>query len=526
VQSTISRRGWAGISLVSVAALAAALLTPASAFAATPLSGTVTYNGAAASNVEVDFYSYNVADDTWSYETTAGDTDAAGAWAYGGTLDDGIYATYYYTGDSNAIYATDQGRNGQTKTNKLVQEFTVTGGAASITVVPTENLAINAGAVQFTLQNATTGTTLSAPAVTSGYASVGSGQDASGNPATGNFTASTGTFNGVVTVAGVQPGTFYYGYAYATGYSTTYLKAPVAVAVGQTTVVGNVGLYPTGTASVNDLLAVPRSVKTAGLPKVGTLLTATIPAGAATPTYQWVVDDGDFVAIPGATSQTYVPTVAQLGSHLAVRVTFSAPNYTDAVRYSDDTDIVQVGDPNAVTVKVTGTKKIGHTLSAAVSGGTVTDAKTIYQWYRAGAPIAGAVGSKYVLVKGDVGQKVFASVTSFAQGHTDAVIPSNTVSIAHDKVKLAYSAKTSISKSTKLKVKVNLKDGASNNNATGTVRVYYSAKKFKKLSFSSKSTTKTATLPKLSKGKHTIKIKYYGDTHYLTKSTSFKVTVK
>lgn len=498
--------------------------SPAFADVAVSLSGTVLDQGAPIPNAGVYLYEYDQVNGYWYQVDSAGSTDTTGTWHYADNLSDGSYAVVFQgLGDTAAFYSSNtQTWDGKADTSKMATEFTVNGSGASASTF-SSTLVRNAGAVAVPLRDAVTGGIIANPGSTFGYATFYSGLDASGDYISGSSSESdNASFTGTVLVGGLLPGTYYQGAASADGYATEFLSTPVTVAAGATSAYVPVGLVSGALPSVSTLLPNPQVVTVTGNPKVGTLLTASVPASATAATFAWY-ENGTI--IPGATAATFVPTAAQLGQTISASAIVRAPGYRPVLIYSDSTKSVQIGDPNQAVVKVTGTTKIGHTLSVAVTGSTVPDSKLIYQWYRAGAPIGGAVGSKYLLAKADVGQKIFASVTAFSQGHTDSVIPSVTVSVAHDKATLAYSAKKSISKSSKLKVKVNLKNGVTKNAATGTVRVYYSAKKFKKLSFSTKSTTKTATLPKLSKGKHTIKIKYYGDTHYLTKSTSFKVTV-
>ena len=82
-----------------------------------------------------------------------------------------------------------------------------------------------------------------------------------------------------------------------------------------------------------------QSVKIDGLPRVGKPLTAVVKAsGSATVSYQWIADG---VAIDGAVEATFVPTVAQQGAELTVRVTVSEDGLVAQTLVSDPTHKVK-----------------------------------------------------------------------------------------------------------------------------------------------------------------------------------------
>ena len=79
-------------------------------------------------------------------------------------------------------------------------------------------------------------------------------------------------------------------------------------------------------------LSMTKEPRLAGPPHLGEAVEVTPgvvgPAGVTT-SYQWLRDG---VAIHGATGPRYVPTVADLGTHLGLRVTYAKPGYTSIVR--------------------------------------------------------------------------------------------------------------------------------------------------------------------------------------------------
>lgn len=154
-----------------------------------------------------------------------------------------------------------------------------------------------------------------------------------------------------------------------------------------------------------------------GTVRVGSTLMATTmhwTSGTAY-TYQWYRSG---VAITGATTHLYTLGVGDLGKAMTVRVTGTKDGYSTAARDSAPTAAVAPGFLSATPVPgITGTKKVGHTLTAAP--GTWTSGTTLrYQWYRSGIAIAGATGSRYTLGAADLGKGMKVSVTGSKAGYT------------------------------------------------------------------------------------------------------------
>lgn len=150
-----------------------------------------------------------------------------------------------------------------------------------------------------------------------------------------------------------------------------------------------------------------------GTPRVGETLSATdgtwTPGGVAT-SYQWRRDG---TAIPGATGPTYLLVPADANARLTVAVTATLTGYADAEAVSAATapvtyDVVA----NVTRPTVTGTARVGETLTA--TDGTWTPAGTTasYQWLRDGVPIAGATARTRVLRAADLGARISVEVTA------------------------------------------------------------------------------------------------------------------
>ncbi len=503
------------IASIAIAALAGSLLAATPASAAVSLSGTVTDQGTPVADVAVELFAD--IDGYWSYQTSLGTTDPAGTWSYStATLFDGAYALWYDPTRSPAIYASDQGAGGQTDSRLLATEFTIAGGSPS-TGTFSETLVHNAGAVQFNAVNASDGTPISG---VSGYVSVEEGIDATGNSAAGNY-RSYPSLASTTVLGGILPGSSFTWAVTASGHNTA-AGGGVNVSANTTTDLGTISLAASATPSMYSVLSQPKAITVSGVPKVGALLTAnapTAPAGS-TRSFQWFTDG---VPIPGAQAPTFVPTADEQGTSLAVRVYYALTGYSSDYVSSEASKRVAVGDPNQALVTIVGAAKFGLTVRAAVAGSTIADTRTQYQWYRSGTPVPGEDGSSYAITKSDIGKSIRVAVTSFAQGHTDTVIPSAEV-VAKDVPALTVEADKSIKTTKKLKVVVTVKPGKSKVAATGTATVFYSSTKYKTITFTGHAVKKTVLLPKLTKGKHTITVRF-DSTRYVTRSKSIHVKV-
>ena len=155
------------------------------------------------------------------------------------------------------------------------------------------------------------------------------------------------------------------------------------------------------------------SVTITGTAEVGRTLTATVtglsPAGA-TLTYQWYWGG---VIISGATSSTYLVTMADVDTILLVRVTATYLNYGTA--YGTSEPVVPVAAPQSVvrigSVVISGTAQVGQTLTATASGVSPTGATLTYKWLRNGAAISGANSRTYTVAAADAGTSLTVTVT-------------------------------------------------------------------------------------------------------------------
>jgi hypothetical protein len=124
--------------------------------------------------------------------------------------------------------------------------------------------------------------------------------------------------------------------------------------------------------------------------------------------YRWLRNG---VGIVGATSSTYVVKSADIGKQLRCRVT--ASNGAGSTIATSAVTVIKTPPKNTVAPKITGTPKVGKTLTC--SNGTWTGSAPITytrQWLRNGAPIAGATGSAYVAKAADKNKFLTCRVTA------------------------------------------------------------------------------------------------------------------
>ncbi|AXJ10210.1 hypothetical protein CFN17_11685, partial [Arthrobacter sp. PM3] len=155
-----------------------------------------------------------------------------------------------------------------------------------------------------------------------------------------------------------------------------------------------------------------------GVPAVGSTLTAASGVWGPAPVtlrYQWYRSG---VAILGATSPTYVPVAEDLGAILTVKVTGSKSGYTTFSRTSAATAAVVKGSLIRATPTVTGTAKVGSTLTANSGVWGPAPVTLRYQWYRSGVAITGATSPTYVPVPEDLGAILTVKVTGSKSGYT------------------------------------------------------------------------------------------------------------
>ncbi|KQO97561.1 excalibur calcium-binding domain-containing protein [Leifsonia sp. Leaf264] len=150
------------------------------------------------------------------------------------------------------------------------------------------------------------------------------------------------------------------------------------------------------------------------------------PAGIAF-SYQWKRNG---VAIPQATALTYKLTPGDGGTSVTFVVTGSKGGYTPVTKTSAASSIQRLLTATP-TPSVTGTKRVGQTLTGQPGTWAPTGVALTYQWKRNGIAIAGATASSYKLVAADASTSVTLAVTGSKIGYAPVTRMSAGVAIAN-----------------------------------------------------------------------------------------------
>ncbi|WP_438354557.1 S8 family serine peptidase [Microbacterium sp. CJ88] len=192
----------------------------------------------------------------------------------------------------------------------------------------------------------------------------------------------------------------------------------------------------------------------------------------------------------------------------------AATKYRGVVGYGDSAvrTVLTVDSGPAAPVAtappvVSGTPKVGKTLTATPGTWDPADVQVAYQWLRAGQPIAGATAATYKVTKDDVGSALSVKVTATATGNP------NVGTATSNEVFVKYTSKT--------KVTMNRYLGTSSQNyavtvavtpsggepASGDVSVWVGSKKY---TGTLSGGAVTIDLPKQSRGVHVVVVSYPG----------------
>ncbi|ROP56689.1 MULTISPECIES: hypothetical protein [unclassified Rathayibacter] len=209
--------------------------------------------------------------------------------------------------------------------------------------------------------------------------------------------------------------------ATATTYTLVAADADAAITVAVTgtksgyTAVTKTSAAVTAKAALQTLMPTPTIT---GTTKVGSTLTAnpgTWDAGT-TLSYQWKKNGGTYIS--GATAKTYVLKASDAGATITVSVTSTKTGYSPATKTSATTALVTGGVLTGATPTITGTAKVGQTLTAVPGTWSPAPVTLSYQWKRGGTAISGATSATYKTVSADAGKAITVTVTGTKAGYT------------------------------------------------------------------------------------------------------------
>ncbi len=198
--------------------------------------------------------------------------------------------------------------------------------------------------------------------------------------------------------------------------------------------------------TVVDTVAATTGTVISGSGRVGTPLTVTTPPswnlGSVSTTYQWYRNT---TAIGGETGLSYTVASADLTRNITVRATGTRPGYISGSSTSNAIVGISGNAAVAVTgVSVSGTGKVGTSLTSTPPTWDSDTVTTTYQWLRDGVNIGSATGTSYTVVAADVGKQLVIRATGTRTGYDpgtslsdpvtgvlgDAAAASNEVSIS------------------------------------------------------------------------------------------------
>ncbi len=144
--------------------------------------------------------------------------------------------------------------------------------------------------------------------------------------------------------------------------------------------------------------------------------------------YEWLRDG---TAIPGASAPTYVPTAADVGARLTVRVTATHPGYVATATSAPSAAVAKGAAPRATTLpRVTGTVRVDQTVHATTGAWDAPGVTTSVQWLLDGAPVKGATQRTFTLEPSHAGKRVSVRVTATRDGYEKGVATSSSASVA------------------------------------------------------------------------------------------------
>ncbi len=176
--------------------------------------------------------------------------------------------------------------------------------------------------------------------------------------------------------------------------------------------------WPSGFIHFNDLAIEPSTPPAiSGAAAVGAPLEVQMGAWTPTPTALTVRWLADGVAIPGATTPSYVPTPEVKGKTLTAEVTAERVDYTTGRAALNTAPVAPGTLQTTAPPTIQGNTEVGQTLTLTDAAWSPQPSKTTTQWYADGVPIAGADGATLALTRKHIDRRISARVIGSAKGY-------------------------------------------------------------------------------------------------------------
>jgi len=262
-----------------------------------------------------------------------------------------------------------------------------------------------------------------------------------------------------------------------------------------------------------------------GTPKVGSTLSSTAPTwnlGGVANALEWYADG----VATGVTATSFPLGAGQVGKRITVVYTGTLAGHLNGTSTSAYVDVVKGDAPTASAVpSISGTPKVGQSLTASSGTWPAPGLTFGYQWQRAGAPIGGATSSTYAVTTADVGKAITVTVVATRAGYQDGTATSAAVTVVKrvSTVTIAAPKKATSGKNATVTGTITVTGVAG---PLGAVTLFDGKKKVGTVTLKATAKGKVSfVLKKLKAGTHQLKL-VYGGTADTTGATSKVVKLK
>jgi len=189
------------------------------------------------------------------------------------------------------------------------------------------------------------------------------------------------------------------------------------VELGKDTPAIDASLQAKGIGCSNDAVITPGALTVSGEARVGARLQVDPGQWSPSPvalTYQWRADGID---LPGETSSALTISPDQRGKRISVAVTGTRPGFDAITIASPTSQAVSAGRIDSGVPTITGTPRVGETLTATPGVWAPGAVELAYQWTADDVPIVGATTRSLTLTGAEAGASISVTVTGILSGY-------------------------------------------------------------------------------------------------------------